>query len=53
MIEQSDWADEDTEVGPNLEERRMTAKLEPSYELIWVEEDGLGMVLRVRRIGTQ
>jgi hypothetical protein len=46
-----DFTDEDTEIAPEPRDhrRRMTGDADqPSCELVWVEEDGLGMVLRVR-----
>lgn len=58
----SDFADEDTDVAPEPRPQRRSAprgpndtqdvelSREPSYELVWVEEEGYGMVLRVRRI---
>jgi hypothetical protein len=48
----TDWADEDTEPGPDGEDRRFIGAIPPNHEVLWVEEDGLGMVLRVRRIAT-
>jgi len=45
-----DFADEDTDVAPppeELHERHRQMAGEPQTELAWVEEDGLGMVLRV------
>jgi hypothetical protein len=48
VVANDDFAEEDTAPGepvPAPESRD-----EPSYELMWVEEPGLGMVLRVRKI---
>lgn len=46
-----DFGDEDTEPGDDEENAAAPAtRDEPSYELMWVEEPGMGMVLRVRRI---
>jgi hypothetical protein len=46
------FEDEDTDPAPVLTERRRTTggKDEPRYELVWVHDPRLGMVLRVRRI---
>jgi hypothetical protein len=52
MMHELDWAMEDTEVGPDADARPQGRRPDPSYELLWVEEDGLGMVLRVRRVAT-
>ena len=45
-----DFNDEDTDPAVPEPQRRARAEGEPSYELIWVEEERYGMVLRVRRI---
>lgn len=44
-----EFGDEDTEPGDELRELTLPHD-SPSYELMWVEEPGMGMVLRVRRI---
>ena len=47
-----DFGDEDTEPGDDDENAAATTpRDDPRYELIWVEDPGMGMVLRVRRIG--
>lgn len=46
----SDFNDEDTDPAAPEPQRRTRADGDPSYELVWVEEAGYGMVLRVRRI---
>jgi hypothetical protein len=56
MMSASDFTDEDTEVAPEPRERRDggtrtgTLTSGPRCELIWVEEAGYGMILRVRPI---
>ncbi len=53
MVQACDFADEDTDVAPDPAReggKRKTPTDEPSYELMWVEEEGYGMVLRVRRL---
>jgi hypothetical protein len=44
----SDWADEETEV--KAPRARPTPPDETSYELVWVEDPALGMVLQLRRV---
>ena len=47
----SDFGDEDTQLAQGIEHHAPDPEARlPSVELIWVEEPGLGMVLRVRRI---
>lgn len=43
-----DFDDEDTEQKTAVPEGKDDD--EPRYELMWVEEPGMGMVLRVRRV---
>jgi hypothetical protein len=50
-----EFGDEDTEVRPEVEmvapkKGAKSPGAEPSYELVWVEEPGMGMVLRVRPV---
>ena len=47
-----DFGDEDTEPGDDDETSAAPGtRDEPSFELMWVEEAVMGMVLRVRRFG--
>lgn len=52
MAMMTDWGNEDTEELSVEENRRIRPPDTTTYELAWVEEEGVGMVLRVCRLGT-